>query len=247
MLSAGPTVPVDLWGIPLHSPHMPLTSSAHRIGHDPIHLRAVVKMECCYTVSHGDTLTGLQSNSQLLMITALDRARSFADSPLLISNYPEKTWRGNSDAQENVFPGHAPRVSLCRCHRSSEHRRRDGNTALHSFNCKPANAASRAASQCAHLGPGASRRRRVCGGKTWNVSRGPKQGALKDISITSRQAGPYVVVTSPGDTNRCPAPCQHAPSWKSTGHTALRSTAGGTQRSQALIWQPGLLTARAES
>lgn len=31
-----------------------------------------------------------KSDSQLSVITAVDRARSFADSPLLISNYPEK-------------------------------------------------------------------------------------------------------------------------------------------------------------
>lgn len=55
--------------------------------------------------------------------------------------------------------------------------------------------------------------------KAWNVSRGQMQAALKGISITSRQAGPYVMVTSIGDTfpDWCPAPCQHAPSWKSTG------------------------------
>lgn len=43
-------------------------------------------------------------NSQLPMITAVDRARSLADSPLLISNYAEKRQRGNSDAQENMVP-----------------------------------------------------------------------------------------------------------------------------------------------
>ena len=55
--------------------------------------------------------------------------------------------------------------------------------------------------------------------KAWNVSRGQMQAALKGISITSRQAGPYVMVTSLRDTfpDWCPAPCQHAPSWKSTG------------------------------
>jgi len=55
--------------------------------------------------------------------------------------------------------------------------------------------------------------------KAWNVSCGQMQAALKGISITSRQAGPYVMVTGPEDTfpDCCPAPCQHTPSWKSTG------------------------------
>lgn len=38
--------------------------------------------------------------------------------------------------------------------------------------------------------------------KAWNVSRRQMQAALKGISITSRQVGPYVVVTSLGDISR---------------------------------------------
>lgn len=55
--------------------------------------------------------------------------------------------------------------------------------------------------------------------KAWNVSRRQMQAALKGISITSRQAGPYVMVTSLRDAfpDLCPVPCQHAPSWKYTG------------------------------
>lgn len=55
--------------------------------------------------------------------------------------------------------------------------------------------------------------------KAWNVSRRQTRAALKGISITSAQAGPYVVVTSLRDAflDGCSAPSQHAPSWKSTG------------------------------
>lgn len=55
--------------------------------------------------------------------------------------------------------------------------------------------------------------------KAWNVSRRQTRAALKGISITSAQAGPYVMVTSLRDAflDWCSAPSQHAPSWKSTG------------------------------
>lgn len=74
--------------------------------------------------------------------------------------------------------------------------------------------------------------------KAWNVSRGQMQAALKGISITSRQVGPYVMVTSLRDTfpDWCPAPCQHAPSWKSTGpHCASLHCWKHTDRSHLLI------------
>lgn len=55
--------------------------------------------------------------------------------------------------------------------------------------------------------------------KAWNASRGQTQAPLKGNSIACRQAGPYVPVTSLRDTfpDQCRAPCQRAPSWKSTG------------------------------
>lgn len=47
--------------------------------------------------------------------------------------------------------------------------------------------------------------------KVWNVSRGQMGAALKGISITRTQTGPYVMITSSGETllDCCPALCQH--------------------------------------
>lgn len=44
-----------------------------------------------------------KSSSQLSMITAVDRAQTFADGLLLISNYSEKRKRGNSASWEHGF------------------------------------------------------------------------------------------------------------------------------------------------
>lgn len=48
--------------------------------------------------------------------------------------------------------------------------------------------------------------------KAWNVSRGQMAAAIKGISITGTQTGPYIMITSPEETllDRCPTPCQHA-------------------------------------
>lgn len=70
--------------------------------------------------------------------------------------------------------------------------------------------------------------------KVWNVSRGQMQAALKGISITSRQAGPYVMVTGLGHFPCYASMCLHG---NLLADTALHRTAGN------VFW---LLTGRAE-
>lgn len=81
--------------------------------------------------------------------------------------------------------------------------------------------------------------------KAWNVSHGQMRAVLKGISIASRQTRPYVMVTSLRDTfpNWCPTPCQHTPSWKSTGlhRTSLHSwkrTSFTFDKQDCLLQQP---------
>lgn len=64
--------------------------------------------------------------------------------------------------------------------------------------------------------------------KAWNVSHRQMQAALKGISITSRQAGPYVVVISLRDISRL-VPCTMTstrPRGNVLAHVVLHPTAG---------------------
>ncbi|KAK5859143.1 hypothetical protein PBY51_003231 [Eleginops maclovinus] len=74
--------------------------------------------------------------------------------------------------------------------------------------------------------------------KAWNVSRGQMQAALKGISITSRQVGPYVMVTGP-KTHFQTAALHHAstrPRGNVLAHAALHFTAEDTSLITKIVY-----------